>query len=82
MNSDVTEHALFRPPRPKPATKADITDKAARAIVGAEAERRQAKTARLREARLVHEAKLPAIATPVRPRRAKPAVVRRTRSSA
>jgi len=51
MTSSTTGH-LFGPK----ATKADITDQAARAIITAEAARRDAKTERLRQARLKREA--------------------------
>lgn len=62
--------AELGPSRPK-LSKADITDQVARAIIGAEAERRAAKTARLRQARLENEAKLAAKSPPAKPRRSK-----------
>ena len=79
--SDITRHNLFRPKPSKAETKADITDHAARAIVDAEAEGREAKTARLRQARLEAEARLADNAAPTKPRRAKAATPRRDRSS-
>jgi hypothetical protein len=44
------------PTASKAETKADITDRTARTIIGAEAERREVKTARLRQARLEGDA--------------------------
>ena len=52
MTKAMTEHNLFHPLQRRAATKADITDEAARAITNAETEQRNAKTARLRAARL------------------------------
>ena len=60
MDRAIAEHSLFRPKPSKAETKADITDHAARAIIGNEAALREAKTARLRQARLENEAKLAA----------------------
>ena len=60
MDRAIAEHSLFRPKPSKPETKDDITDHAARAIIGNEAALREAKTARLRQARLENEAKLAA----------------------
>lgn len=77
MSGIITGHTLFRP---KPS-KADVTNHAARAIIGAEAERREAKTAKLRQARREAEAKLAASAAPGEPLRAKSATPRRARSS-
>ncbi len=51
-------HKPFEPKPSRTETKADLTNQAARAIIGAEAERREAKTARLRQARLEQEARL------------------------
>lgn len=57
MTQPLTEQTLFKPqPSNKAQTKADMTDSAARAIIGEEARRREEKTARLREARLAREA--------------------------
>jgi hypothetical protein len=72
MSSHITEHNLFRPVRSK-STKADITDHTARTILEAEAERRDAKTARLRAARLAKEAVLIPAPSPVKRRRSKAA---------
>lgn len=69
--SQLTEHNLFKPRPSKAETKADITDRAARTIVDDEAARREAKTAKLRQARLENEAKLATMETPAKPRRAK-----------
>ena len=78
MSSVVT-----RSPRDKPSraeTKADVTDRTARSIIGAEAEKRQIKTARLRQARLEREARQESEETAKR-NRAKAAPPRRARSS-
>lgn len=55
MKTVVTE-GLFKPVQSKLETKAQGTDTAARAIIEAEAASREAKTARLRDARLKKEA--------------------------
>ncbi|WP_157017006.1 hypothetical protein [Mesorhizobium xinjiangense] len=81
MNSIISEYNLFKSKPSKAKTKADITDLAARSIVGAEAERREAKTARLRQMRLEAEAKQAVAQTSAGQRRAKPAQPRRARSS-
>ena len=82
MSDGITEHNLFRPKASKAETKADVTNHAARAIIGAEAERREAKTARLRQARMEAEAKLAASAEAVdEKRREKRAAPRRKSSS-
>lgn len=81
MNSDIAGQTLSRPARPKTESKADITDRTARIIIGAEAERRDVKTARLRQARLEMEAVQAALDTPTKPRRARAAAPRRARSS-
>lgn len=80
MSRVITQDNLFRPVRSKAETKAEITDQTARSIVGAEAERRDAKTARLRKARLDSEAKAAAAETPAKPR-SKTAAPRRPRSA-
>jgi hypothetical protein len=82
MSRPITEYALFKPRMTRPETKADITDHAARVITGDEAARRQAKTARLRRARLENEAKLAAASSPPKLRPKKAASTRRARSSA
>lgn len=81
MTDIITEHNLFKPRPSKAETKADITDRTARTIVGDEAARREAKTARLRQARLETEAKLAAETASARTPRAKAAAPRRARSS-
>ena len=53
MNKPLTE--LFGAPRSKPETKAENTTKAARTIIDAEAAAKDAKTARLRAARIAKE---------------------------
>ncbi|TWG65949.1 hypothetical protein L610_001100000350 [Aminobacter sp. J44] len=73
MTQPLTEQTLFKPqPSNKAQTKADMTDSAARAIIGEEARRREEKTARLREARLAREAAAAAAA-------AKPAIAPKRR---
>lgn len=57
MNNIIARHSLFRPTRSKAETKAEITDHQAREIIQAEAQQREAKTAKLRQARLESEAK-------------------------
>lgn len=47
---------IFKPLRSKAETKATTTDNASRQIIDAEAAKREAKTAKLREARLAMEA--------------------------
>lgn len=64
MSRAIDEQSLFKPRASKAETKADITDHAARVIIGDEASRREAKTARLRQARLESEAKLSELAPP------------------
>ena len=66
----ITKDTLFSAPRSKAENKADITDRTARAIIKAEAERRIAKSERLRQARLDMEARQPKPA-PAKPRAAK-----------
>jgi hypothetical protein len=68
MSGTITEHNLFKPRSSKAETKADITSHTVRAIIGAETERREVKTARLRQARLEAEAMLPVALKPVKPR--------------
>ncbi len=81
MNGIITEHNLFKSKSSKAKSKADITDHAARTIVGAEAERREAKTARLRQMRLEAEAKQAVAPSSSGQRRMKSMVPRRGRSS-
>jgi hypothetical protein len=78
MSRVITQDNLFRPVRSKAETKAEITDQTARSIVGAEAERRDAKTARLRKARLASEAQAVPDEKPAKPR-AKKAAPRRSK---
>ena len=56
MNKTIETDALFRPLKSKAESKAQTTDSASRAIIEAEASRREAKTAKLRQARLDMEA--------------------------
>ena len=81
MRGIVTEHNQARPKPSKAETKADVTDHVARAIIGAEIESREAKTARLRQARLQAETKLAASAPPEKPRNVKSTTPRRAPSS-
>lgn len=81
MSGTITEQNLFKPKPSKAETRADITNRVARGILGAETERREAKTARLRQARLDAEAKLSVGASPGTPHRATLAVPRRAGSS-
>ena len=55
MGDAVPEGNLVKPRQSKAETKADVTNNAAKAIIGAEVERREAKTLRLRKARLENE---------------------------
>ncbi|WP_421927837.1 hypothetical protein [Neoaquamicrobium sediminum] len=52
---DVFINTVFQPKPSKQETKADVTTKAARAIIDHEATAREAKTERLRAARLAQE---------------------------
>lgn len=81
MNDVINRHNLFRAPQSKADTKADLTAQTARAIVDAEVDRREAKTARLRQARLEMEAKASDETSPAKQSRAKAATSRRARSS-
>jgi len=56
MTAIITKDNLFRPTRSKAETKAQVTDNAARAIIDAEVDSREAKTERLRQARMKMEA--------------------------
>lgn len=55
MPKRITKHNLFKPSKSKSETKADITDKAARSILDAEAAKRREKTEKLRAQRLAKE---------------------------
>lgn len=57
MDTAPTRETVFPPARTKPATRAEMTDRAARAIIEEERKLRDAKTARLRQARLEMEAR-------------------------
>ncbi len=81
MARSTAQHSLFKPKPSKAETKADVTSDAARAIIRDEAERREAKTARLRQERLDSEKKM-AAATPARLDPKKGVPTRRARSSA
>ncbi len=63
MNKKITQHNLFRPTKSKSETKAEITDHTAKGIIAAETKARDAKSARLRAARLENEEGAPAPAT-------------------
>lgn len=83
MSDTITDPSLFKPKPSKAETKADITDHAARTIIDDEAARREAKTARLREARLQEEAKLAAAPPlPVKTRAKKAAAGSRAKPAA
>ena len=73
MSRAIAEHSLFKPKPSKAESKADVTNHAARTIVEADAARREAKTARLRQARLENEAKLAAESPPAKPQKSKAA---------
>lgn len=81
MSRVITKDNPLRPTASKAETKADITDRTARIIIGAEAERREVNTARLRQARLEMEAAQAARETPAKPRHARAAAPPRARSS-
>lgn len=68
MNPAITKDTLFPPRKANPATRAEATDRAARAIIEEEKKQREAKTERLRQARLEMEARQPK-PEPVKPRR-------------
>jgi len=80
MSHVVTQDNLFKPRLSRTEAKADLTTHAARVILDAEAEQRDAKTAKLRQARLQMEATRTTSKTPVKPRPVN-AMVRRARSS-
>ncbi|WP_173931645.1 hypothetical protein [Chelativorans sp. Marseille-P2723] len=64
----VTKDTLFKPKGTSAETKADATDRAFRAIVEDETRRRDAKTERLRQARLEKEAQEAAEAAAEKPK--------------
>lgn len=55
MTKPITKDNLFKPAKSKSETKADITDRAAQAIIDSEADKRRAKTERLKAQRLAQE---------------------------
>ncbi|WP_113154843.1 hypothetical protein [Nitratireductor sp. OM-1] len=59
MTDAITRDNLFRQVPKKPQSKAELTDSTSRAITQAETDSRQAKTQRLRQARLQMEARQP-----------------------
>lgn len=71
MSRSITKDTLFTPKASKAETKADITNHAVRTIIRDEAARREAKTAKLRQARLENEAKQAAVPAPVKLRQTK-----------
>lgn len=72
MNRDLAAHSLFKPKPSKGESKAEITDHAARAIIDDEAARREAKTAKLRQARMEYEKQLAATPIPTKTTTRKP----------
>ncbi len=56
MTGITPSHDLFRPTRTRSETKAETTDRSARAIIEAEAKHRESKTEKLRQARFKSEA--------------------------
>jgi hypothetical protein len=70
MTDAITKDNLFPPVPAKPQSKAELTNSMARAIISAEADEREAKTQRLRQARLEMEARQ-AVPAPARARAAK-----------
>jgi len=67
MAPTLTKDNLFQPPPSKFEAKSDATTRVAKAMIEQEAASREAKTARLREARLAMEASQPEPA-PAKPR--------------
>ncbi len=80
MSRATTQQTIFQPKPSRTESKADITNQTARAIIGAEVERREAKTARLRLARLAQEERLAALEPPVAPARAAAGKTARTKT--
>lgn len=68
MTDTTTRHDPSRPARTRAETKAEITDRTAKALIEVEVRRRQAKTEKLRQARLAREA---GAAAPAKRQRAK-----------
>ena len=52
MSKQLNQHNLFKPARSKSEAKADVTDRAAQAIIDSEAAKRREKTERLKAQRL------------------------------
>lgn len=77
MSDVIIEEGRVQRKPSRAESKADITNRTARTILGAEALKREAKTARLREARLAQEAEQPATPAPVKQPYRKAAMVRR-----
>jgi hypothetical protein len=61
-------NAVFQPKPSKQEAKADATTRLVRAIIDNEASAREAKTERLRQARLAHEKSAPAVPSKARAR--------------
>lgn len=70
MNQVLTRDTLFKPNKSKSENKADTTTQVARAIMDDETARREAKTERLRAARVAAEEKAEPKALPAKPRKA------------
>jgi hypothetical protein len=78
MSDVIIEQGRVQRKPSRAESKADITNRTARTILGAEAQKREAKTARLREARLAQEAEeQPATPAPLKPQHRKASVLRR-----
>ncbi|WP_309083145.1 hypothetical protein [Chelativorans sp.] len=60
MTQTITKDTLFQPAPTRAQSKADLTNSTARAIIKAETDAREAKTLRLKQARLEMEARRPA----------------------
>lgn len=73
MVKSLTKDTLFKPQRPTVATKAEITKQVSLDLAQSEVDKRNAKTARLRQARLEMEARQAAevAAKPARRKRKK-----------
>ena len=67
MARNINELGLFKAKPSKAESKADVTNHTARAIIGDEVSRREAKTAKLRQARLDKEAELASQPPPEKP---------------
>lgn len=78
MAGTITKDGLFQSARPAPQSRADLTNRAARAILSAEADSREAKIQRQRQARLEMEAQRPAPAKRPALRKARAFAARRS----